>query len=834
MRFGGGWAGLALRAPFIIFDAVKESKFVKTKMVAGYVLLIAVCVLAVGYVYRVVVRFSAPDSSYVQLQTKHSAVSRILYHLYQAESYGQLMIAGYQSYEARYKRELRTVRACIDSLRSLTGDRDSLQTMRLDSITRLLADKERRTMSLRRTIRAGSTAKLLDKNIRDLIGPQQGIVADTTPFRRIVRQDTTAVPRSRRRFLQRLGDLFSPPKEDSSVVISRRELVAPAVSAGSVKDTITLVLRALQDSVTSNRLGIYDRAWQEGLRLSYSNELVNTKIYRLIMDFEAEDTEFLMRRIERTEAFRRRSSRVLGGVTVGAVVLVLLFVGILWRDISRSNRYRRELEQANRDKETLLAAREKLMLAITHDIKAPLGSVMGYIDLLSRLTDDKRQELYLHNMKDSSEHLLALVNSLLDFYRLDINKIEVARVAFSPAQLFETIRAGFAAAAAAKGLELRLETGPDAARTVTGDAFHIRQIADNLVSNALKFTNKGSVTLRADVRQGRLVFSVRDTGRGIGREEKERIFGEFVRLSSAQGVDGFGLGLSIVDRLVKLLEGTISLESRLGEGSKFIVSVPVGEAGPAAVQEVREPEPPQPGLRVLLIDDDPLQLEMTAAMCRRAGIAAECCQYPEYAAKLVADGRFDLVLTDIQMPSADGFSVLKAVHGVDPALRVVAVSARGELDAADFTARGFAGCLRKPFTYSELVAVVRAACGGAAAEGDEPAVPASGTNFDPLTAYAGDDAGAARNILASFAEQTAANVRELEKAVGSGDATVVRVLSHKMLPIFTMLGAAEVADILRRAENHEGPLTDTLCGELRAAVEKIRAIVAEAEKTVTL
>ena len=518
------------------------------------------------------------------------------------------------------------MRACIDSLRSLTGDRDSLQTMRLDSITRLLADKERRTMSLRRTIRAGSTAKLLDKNIRDLIGPQQGIVADTTPFRRIVRQDTTAVPRSRRRFLQRLGDLFSPPKEDSSVVISRRELVAPAVSAGSVKDTITLVLRALQDSVTSNRLGIYDRAWQEGLRLSYSNELVNTKIYRLIMDFEAEDTEFLMRRIERTEAFRRRSSRVLGGVTVGAVVLVLLFVGILWRDISRSNRYRRELEQANRDKETLLAAREKLMLAITHDIKAPLGSVMGYIDLLSRLTDDKRQELYLHNMKDSSEHLLALVNSLLDFYRLDINKIEVARVAFSPAQLFETIRAGFAAAAAAKGLELRLETGPDAARTVTGDAFHIRQIADNLVSNALKFTNKGSVTLRADVRQGRLVFSVRDTGRGIGREEKERIFGEFVRLSSAQGVDGFGLGLSIVDRLVKLLEGTISLESRLGEGSKFIVSVPVGEAGPAAVQEVREPEPPQPGLRVLLIDDDPLQLEMTAAMCRRAGIAAECCR----------------------------------------------------------------------------------------------------------------------------------------------------------------------------------------------------------------
>lgn len=815
---------------------MKESKFVKTKIVAGYLLLIAVCILSVGYVYRVAVRFSAPDSSYALLHTKRSAVNRTLYHLYQAESYGQLMIAGYASYEARYRRELRTVRASIDSLRALTAGGDSLQTMRLDSITRLIADKERRTVSLRRSIRAGATAGLLDKNIRSLIGPREAVMADTIPFRSIVRQDTTAVPRAKRRFFQRLGDLFSPPEADSSLVISRRETIAPVIPVDAVKDTIVLVLQALQDSVTSNRQGIYDHAWQEGLRLSYSNELVNTKIYRLIMDFEAEDTAYLMQRIERNEAFRRRSSRILGGVAIGAVVLMLLFVGMLWRDINRSNRYRRELERANRDKEFLLEAREKLMLAITHDIKAPLGSVMGYIDLLARLTGDKRQELYLRNMKESSEHLLALVDSLLDFYRLDINKIEVTCVAFSPAQLFETIRAGFAAAAAAKGLELRLEAEPAAAGEVSGDAFHIRQIADNLISNALKFTDEGSVTLRVDVVRGRLVFSVRDTGRGIGREEKERIFAEFVRLSSAQGVGGFGLGLSIVDRLVKLLDGTISLESRLGEGSRFIVSVPVGEAAGSAPAEAGEPAP-QAGLRVLLVDDDPLQLEMTAAMCRRAGVGCESCQYPEYVAKLVGESRFDLVLTDIQMPSADGFGVLEAVRGVDPGLKVVAVSARGDLDAADFTSRGFAGCLRKPFTYSELVAAIRAACGSGETvpQGGDPEIPsADGIDFTALTAYAGDDPEAARNILHSFAEQTAGNCTGLERTLGEGDAAAVKALAHKMLPIFTMLGAAEVAEALRRAETCEGPLPGTLCGELRAAVEKIRAIVAEAEKTVSL
>ena len=782
---------------FVIFDVVKESRFVKTKIAAGYVILIAVCILSVGYVYRTVVRYGAPDGSYALLQSKRRAVNEVLYHLYQAESYGQLMIAGYQSCEALYRRELRAVRGCIDSLRRFDGSVDSLQTMRLDSIVRLLADKEQRTMSLRRSIRSGGTASLLDKNIRALIeGPENpaaegGLPADSlaradslrpgdtlrreVPWRpapsdsllradslsgadpprtdslpgvlsaaahplreaarpaalrgdtlsrpRIVHSDTVAVPHPKRRFFRRLADLFSPPKDAADVVISRREILVDTLPApagpdpGAIRDTIALVLRALQDSVTSERLDIYDTAWREGLRLRYSNDLVNAKIYRLILDFEEEETQYLMARIDAREALRSRSSHLLGGVAAGAVALMLLFVAISWRDINRSNRYRRALERANRDNEALLAAREQLMLAITHDIKAPLGSVMGYIDLLSRLTGDKRQQLYLANMKASADHLLALVKSLLDFYRLDAHKMEVEPVVFNPAQLFDTIRTGFAAAAAAKGLDLRLEAAAGADREVVGDAFRIRQIADNLVSNALKFTDRGSVTLRVDVADGQLTFSVRDTGRGIAPEERERIFAEFVRLRSARGVDGFGLGLSIVDRLVKLLGGSLSLDSTPGRGSRFLVTLPVERApeGSRSAAATAEGSPGElPALRLLLVDDDPLQLEMVAAMCRRAGLAAECCQYPEYAGRLVAENRFDAVVTDIQMPSCDGFRVLEEVHRAAPGLPVVAVSARGDLDAAEFAARGFVACLRKPFTYGELVEALRTAVGTAA------------------------------------------------------------------------------------------------------------------------
>lgn len=894
---------------------MKESRFVKTKIAAGYLILIAACILSVGYVYRTVVRYGAPDGSYALLQSKRRAVNEVLYHLYQAESYGQLMIAGYQSCEALYRRELRAVRGCIDSLRRFDGSIDSLQTMRLDSIVRLLADKERRTMSLRRSIRSGGTASLLEKNIRALIGesaeeapepdgtadsllrgdtlrpgdtlrravlrhpapsdslprtdslrrvlpaaarPDPGVARpaalrrDTLPRPRLVQADTVAVPRPKRRFFRRLADLFSPPKGDSSVVISRREILVDTLPApggpdpGAIRDTIALVLQALQDSVTSERLGIYDTAWREGLRLRYSNDLVNAKIYRLILDFEEEETQFLMARIDAREALRSRSSHLLGGVAAGAVALMLLFVGISWRDINRSNRYRRALEQANRDNEALLAAREQLMLAITHDIKAPLGSVMGYIDLLSRLTGDKRQELYLANMKSSAEHLLALVNSLLDFYRLDAHKMEVEPVVFNPAQLFDTIRTGFAAAAAAKGLDLRLEVAPGADREVEGDAFRIRQIADNLLSNALKFTDEGFVTLRVGLSDGLLTFSVRDTGRGIAPEERERIFAEFVRLRSARGVDGFGLGLSIVDRLVKLLGGSLSLDSTPGRGSRFLVTIPVGrvsgksrtvappsgETAPAAPATSAAPAP-LPAYRVLLVDDDPLQLEMVAAMCRRAGLVAECCQYPEYAGRLVAENRFDAVVTDIQMPSCDGFRVLEEVHRAAPGLPVVAVSARGDLGAGEFAARGFAACLRKPFTYGELVEALRTAA-GAVADADAEAAPApetpaaeetgaatGGWNLAALTAFAGDDHEAARSILDSFVEQTTANREALCAALDAGDDAAAKAQAHKMLPLLTMLGDDGVATVLRQAETAPGAFDAPLREALRGAAADI-------------
>lgn len=691
----------------------EESKFVKTKIVAGYLLLVAAALLAVGYVYRETVRVAAPDGSYALLHLKRNMVGETLYHLYRAESCAQLAIAGYSSYDARYGSEIDSVRRCLDSLRRLSPDADSLQRLRLDSIEHLIAEKVLRTTNLCRSIRSAGSAALLDANVERLLARLDSLSAEASltqpPVRSVISQDTVATPRRKRRFFRRIADIFSPPKEDSTLVISRREVIDSLPSAESMRDTIGSVLRTLQSTVTSQRLAYNDRAWNEGLRLRASNELVDEKVYRLIRDFEQEETAYLLGRIERDEALRKRTTRQLGAIASAAVALMLLFVAILWRDINRSNRYKRALEQANRDKAALLDARQKLMLAVTHDIKAPLGAIMGYTELLERLTRGERERHYLENITRSSEHLLALTRSLLDFYRLDIHKMELNTVPFIPERLFEAIRAGFAAQAAAKGLTLTLRTGEGCRCEVTGDASRIRQVADNLLSNAVKFTDTGGVELEVACGGGRLRFSVRDTGRGIGAGERERIFREFERSSSARGVEGFGLGLSIVERLVRLLGGEITLESSPGKGSCFTVTLPVGErtAGPRdSLPERKEECAGADGATLLVVDDDPLQLELTEAQCRQAGIRAVSCSRPERAAQMAAEGRFDVVLTDIQMPGTDGFGVRAEVERAVPGLPVIAVTARSETD--ELLEAGFAAALRKPFTRAELCATLAA------------------------------------------------------------------------------------------------------------------------------
>lgn len=249
------------------------------------------------------------------------------------------------------------------------------------------------------------------------------------------------------------------------------------------------------------------------------------------------------------------------------------------------------------------------------------------------------------------------------------------RVTFNPSQLFDEIYVSFEPLTAAKGLTLQCHVASELNGKYISDPLRLRQIVNNLVSNAVKFTQKGEITLTATYDSSKLTIAIADTGKGMATEDRERIFQEFTRLSGAQGEEGFGLGLSIVKKLVTLLEGKISVESTLGEGSCFTVVLPlypigesIMESKPSSESETMDMDegtivvPSMKVIRVLLIDDDKIQLSLTAAMLKQHGIDAVCCEQLEELIEQLRTSVFDVLLTDIQMPAINGFDLVKLLR----------------------------------------------------------------------------------------------------------------------------------------------------------------------------
>lgn len=698
-----------------------------------------------------------------------------------------------------------------------------------DSLMTLLREKDDNTIRLLRMLSAASDSLISTNDIEQVIARHDTIIIRQRVQQHVVkRRDTIRTPQKEKKgFFRRLGEAFVPPKEDTTIQIR----TTTEVAMDTVYDTYNPVdsLQERLREVTQKRQERQVNVQRRQRYLQHLDKMLNARIDSLLKGYE-QDMLLRAREVdERQEQVRQRSARIIGGIAVGAVLLSAFFLVLIGRDVTRSNRYRRELEEARRRAEELLATREKLMLAITHDFKAPLGSIMGYADLLSRLTVDERQRFYLDNMKTSSEHLLKLVTDLLDFHRLDLHKAEVNRVSFHPSRLMDEIRVSFEPLTAAKGLVLYCEIAPELEGTYICDPLRLRQIINNLLSNAVKFTDQGSITLTAGYAERMLVVSVADTGKGMEPSDRERIFQEFTRLPGAQGKEGFGLGLSIVRMLVQLLEGTIEVDSVPGKGSTFTVRIPIFPiridkiADPMELTEKSAVESVVPPLsKVLLIDDDRIQLTLTAAMLKQGGVESVCCQQPDELLGALRNDTFDVLLTDVQMPAISGFDLLNLLRASNiPQARtipIIAVTARSDMQRDDFVEHGFSGCLHKPFTVAELLAELSQNSLVETVVQVSSASSAEGYNFAALTAFSADDADASRSILESFVSETRRNMERLGQAADNENVAEVSAVAHKMIPLFIMLEASDIVGLLRRLEASSGT---SFSEKLRIEVQQV-------------
>ena len=727
----------------------------------------------------------------------------------------------------------------------LTDDRDVQWT---DSVLALIREKDTNTIKMLRTLSEANDSMVSTSDIEQIIAQQDSVVTQQRVQHRIITHRDTVVTRPRKKgFFRRLGEVFVPPKKDTAIQVktSLEFATDTVIEPYNPADSLHEKLRA----VAQQKKAVNTVIQRRKRYLQRLDHMLTARIDSLLKDYETETLLRARTEAEYQQAVRRRSAKIISGIAVGAVLLSAFFLIIIGRDITRSNRYRRELEEARRRAEDLLAVREKLMLAITHDFKAPLGSIMGYADLLSRLTVDERQRIYLDNMKTSSEHLLKLVVDLLDFHRLDLHKAEINRVTFHPARLLEEIHVSFEPLTSAKGLELHCDIAPELESTYICDPLRLRQIINNLLSNAVKFTDEGSITMTARYEERRLVVAIADTGKGMEPADRERIFQEFTRLPGAQGKEGFGLGLSIVRMLVQLLEGTIDVDSVPGKGSTFTLRVPLfpvqvsedtgekyqeTETGISSALSESMPASSQPSLRVLLIDDDRIQLTLTAAMLQHSGIASVSCMQLDELLDALRSDTFDVLLTDVQMPAINGFDLLKLLRASNlpqaQAIPVIAVTARSDMKPEEFKEYGFAGCLHKPFTVAELFRELNAEGIGqtsavrseVAAETVEASSPDAPYDFSALTAFSGDDPEAAKSIMESFVTETRLNAERLQKAADAADMDEVAAVSHKMIPLFTLIGATELVAELKILEGLRG--TPFTAGQRQRALRSLALI----------
>lgn len=818
------------------------------KIVIGYILLVGLLIGAFTYTMQQMNLLTTPTSLRDQLDHRRHITHRIISQLYDAESIGQTLRTGKLNEYYHYLKAMKEVNASIDTLETILTD--TLQQARLDTVRTLLQNKQWNMYAVLEAMRNTPTDQIYQEQLDSLIAQQDSLLSTPHIRRKVItHHNSYTIHHKKKGFFKRLADVFAPGKEDSTQVsnVIQEEYTDTLDEVYSPIDTISSMITGIQHKVFQTRQKETEMLNTRISSLRVIGSGLSQRVNQLLENIEHDEQEAARTKLMQEEEIRKEAAETMAKIAIAAFVLVLVFSIVIARDITRNNHYRRELEKAKSYAENLLVAREKLMLTITHDIKAPAGSIIGYIDLLIRLVNDRRQQFYLSNMKSSAQHLLALVTSLLDYHRLEAGKMDLHPVAFNPHELLTDIYNSFLPLAEKKQLQLDFKEKLPEALTLEGDPFRIRQIVENLLSNALKFTAAGGITLQAEYHGNQFVFSVSDTGCGMTASEQERIFKEFTRLSSAQGQEGFGLGLSITRKLVELLLGRIDIESAPGKGSTFKVSMPLPSISPKPAPGSKEPAItlPKIHLRIAIIDDDRIQMHLTEAMLHNAAeevkgfkVETVCCEQPEELIEQLKNRTFDLVFTDIQMPAMNGFELLHHLRNQNFAqaqsIPVIAITARGDMNENDFQQKGFAGMLQKPFNQSELKKVVKNALNHLTVSDNIPdTLPVQKDthetsphtdqpyNFSPLTAFSEDDPEAAKEILRTFAQETQKNMEKLQTAISNKDMEALCATAHKMLPTFLMIEAQKAIPLLKWLEQQRG--TQSYTPEAEQAAETVIA-----------
>ena len=593
------------------------------------------------------------------------------------------------------------------------------------------------------------------------------------------------------------------------------------------KETVQLPVTTRQTTLDKKLISQINRqqrdieAYTDSLRLC--NKELNRKLRLLITNLDEQTWLAFRNKEARLKASYERSTVIISGLIVFSIILLVVFYLVIQRDIKKKVLARKERERlinklnlSVEQNEALIASRKKAVHTVAHELRTPLNAIMGYTGLIEKEHDPEKTAKYMRNIRQSSDRMRRMLNTLLAFFRLDSGKEQPCLSPCRISILTQTLETEFAPAAMHKGLVLKVENRADA--FVITDKEHILQIGNNLLSNAIKFTENGHVSLTTDFQDGNLVLTVEDTGTGMTAEEQQRVFGAFERLSNAATQDGFGLGLSIVRHIVNMLGGSIRVESEKGEGSRFIAEIPVQIIEETPMPDVKSPARCVPMYRdVIAIDNDEVSLQMMKEMYIHEGVRCDICTNVAELVELVRRKDYSLLLTDLNMAEINGFELLELLRssnvGNSRTIPVVVTTGSGSCDAEELQAHGFTGSLLKPFSISELMAVTDR-CAMKVEQSGRP-------DFSSLLSYGNEAA-----MLDKLTTETEKEMQALREAKYRNDLEGLNALTHHLRSSWEILRADQPLKVLYRLLHGEGtPDNEALSHAVDGVLEKGAEII---------
>ena len=598
-------------------------------------------------------------------------------------------------------------------------------------------------------------------------------------------------------------------------IFGKKEEVKPTVT--------TTMLRSLDRDMIAEQRAQSHRLSEHADSLATRNAELNRQLQGLIRQIDSKIQADLQKRETEIAAMREQSFMQIGGLIGFVLLLLIISYIIIHRNTNRIKRYKREttnlikqLQQAVEKNEALINSRKKAVHTITHELRTPLTAIIGYTALMEKGNDADKKEQYVRNIRQSSDRMREMLNTLLSFFRLDNGKeqpnISPCRI---PA-IIHTFETEFTPIAMHKGLALTITNQTDA--VVLTDKERILQIGNNLLSNAIKFTENGSVSLTMDYNNDTLTLIVEDTGTGMTEEEQQRVFGAFERLSNAAAKDGFGLGLSIVQSIVAMLGGTIRLESEKGKGSRFMVEIPMQTAGelPERINHARIHHD-RTFHDVIAIDNDEVLLLMLKEMYAQEGIHCDTCTDAAELMEMIRKKEYSLLLTDLNMPEINGFELLELLRtsnvGNSKTIPVVVTTASGSCSKEELMERGFAGCLLKPFSISELMEV----SGKCAMKGNRNEKP----DFTSLLSYGNESV-----MLDKLITETEKEMQAIREAGLKKDLQELDALTHHLRSSWEILRADQPLRELYKLLHSDGTPDDKTIGNaVKAVLDKGSEII---------